>query len=476
MSRVRRAHSPISPRLVGAGAAGIAAMFALAPPAGAATTPHPISSDAPTDPGHGATAHKAKATAADDAAPDFGLQKFRVGVQIKDGAYVPDGTTTVGSAVHIVETNDTGDVVNDQTCTTDASTQEDLPSTSTTTFCLFPEVGAARRARALGLGVPRDIPIGLTEQYTAFPGDTVTLTQTETASPALLIDPAEPQTVPPVVCGVDGCPDHPDVTFVDPGLPPEAVDDHATTQIGEPVDIAVLGNDDSKGAPTTVDVTSQPAHGTAEAAPLDERVRRPRAANGTQTITYTPASGFFGDDEFTYKITTANGTSSAHVFVTIPAPPPTAVDDSATTKMATPVSIAITKNDDDNGVPPLTVTSAGTPHHGTVRLHGTTAVYTPNDDFAGVDKFPYTISTPGGTDSAIVTVTVAAVSTPTPVPLPTSATRTPTPTPSPSSSDQALAVTGAPISPLTELGAVLLAAGGLATAVGRRRRRRGHHS
>jgi hypothetical protein len=74
---------------------------------------------------------------------------------------------------------------------------------------------------------------------------------------------------------------------------PEAVDDPAITTPNTPVTIDVTANDrdpdDPDGYPTRMLVTSRPAHGTAEVQP-------------DQTILYTPASGFVGEDRFGYSL------------------------------------------------------------------------------------------------------------------------------------------------------------------------------
>jgi large repetitive protein len=74
---------------------------------------------------------------------------------------------------------------------------------------------------------------------------------------------------------------------------PEAVDDPATTTPDTPVTIDVTGNDrdpdDPDGYRNLVLVTTLPAHGTAEVQP-------------DQTIVYTPASGFVGQDRFGYRL------------------------------------------------------------------------------------------------------------------------------------------------------------------------------
>ncbi|WP_214412801.1 Ig-like domain-containing protein [Sphaerisporangium fuscum] len=83
--------------------------------------------------------------------------------------------------------------------------------------------------------------------------------------------------------------------------PTQAADDSAITQ-GRPVSVPVLANDTAT-APVISNVTA-PARGTA-------------TVSGN-TVVYTPAPGFAGTDTFTYTITTACGTSTAKVTVTVP--------------------------------------------------------------------------------------------------------------------------------------------------------------
>jgi hypothetical protein len=74
---------------------------------------------------------------------------------------------------------------------------------------------------------------------------------------------------------------------------PEAVDDPAATTRDHPVTVDVAGNDhdpdDPDGHRNRVLVSSPPAHGTAAVQP-------------DQTIVYTPASGFVGQDRFGYSL------------------------------------------------------------------------------------------------------------------------------------------------------------------------------
>jgi LPXTG-motif cell wall-anchored protein len=82
------------------------------------------------------------------------------------------------------------------------------------------------------------------------------------------------------------------VTPPPPGAP-DAVADVVQTDEGESVNVAVLAND-KPNAVLAIDedsltVTKAPGHGTA-------------TVNEDRTITYTPAAGFSGGDEFTYRL------------------------------------------------------------------------------------------------------------------------------------------------------------------------------
>jgi hypothetical protein len=101
-------------------------------------------------------------------------------------------------------------------------------------------------------------------------------------------------------------------------LPPVAEDDFATTPRDTPVTIDVLANDsDPDGDPLTVTSVGDPAHGSA-------------TDNGDGTVTYTPDSGFVGDDSFPYTIGDgAGGADDATVFVTVEDQPSGATEASA---------------------------------------------------------------------------------------------------------------------------------------------------
>jgi len=79
---------------------------------------------------------------------------------------------------------------------------------------------------------------------------------------------------------------------------PDAVDDNAMTNQDMPITISVLVNDgDPDGDPLTITNLSSPSNGTA-------------AINADNTVTYSPAGGFAGDDSFTYTISDGRGGSA----------------------------------------------------------------------------------------------------------------------------------------------------------------------
>ncbi|KRC65083.1 hypothetical protein ASE12_10095 [Aeromicrobium sp. Root236] len=344
------------------GVAGLAALLVVAPAALAedaptpeptettdpgASTPTPDPTDEPTTPGETTEpteptpeptegtdpapdpttgvpgqaqlgAHKidsSKTAEAAEVEPVFGSQKYRVGVQVADGSYVPAGTTTAGTTITITET---GPLVPDGsrtvTCETDASTQT---MGSTATYCLAKDVPETSRAKANLGGVtvtPGNVPPD--QAFFSAPGSTVTIQQT-TVMPNLLRDTTTATINPCVVSGEgDPCPNSGfTALFNDPGLPPIAVDDKATTDEGVAVDIDVLDNDDPvNGAPVSgLTVISDPGDGTAD------------VDNGE--ITYTPDDGFTGTDTFDYRYSTPNGTASATVTVRVRPKETSPVDD-----------------------------------------------------------------------------------------------------------------------------------------------------
>ena len=451
----------LTKRVVGASAAGVAAVFAVAPFAHA----DPVGTDASVAPtpavdSTGQAGAKSQQPQG-QVGPDFGFQKIRVGVQIKDGSWVPPGTNTGGTDVSIAETgpaSSTPIAVEGTSCTTEPGSED--PG-STETYCFIGGVPSLRTAAAnAGLVLP-DAPAN-SSNYLAFPGDTVTFTQT-TVNHGLVID-SVPQTIGPCVNTqpVGGsqyptCPslqngEFQDVVFNDPGLPPTAIDNHATVVSGHSVIIDALKNDKTHSAPAAIDSVTKPAHGKVfvavgqAAAQTSSNAKAP--GDPVYTLEYKSFAPYVGPDKFQYTMSTPNGKSTATVFITVIAPPPVAVNDSAKTEMETPVTIDVLANDDANNGGTLTIQSVGTPGHGTATISNGEIVYTPDAGFSGTDTFQYTAATKFGTDTALVTVTVPETG--------------------------GLSATGSSSHNLANLGLLLLITGGAATVVGRRRYRAKH--
>jgi hypothetical protein len=162
----------------------------------------------------------------------------------------------------------------------------------------------------------------------------------------------------------------------------------------------VLANDsDPDGDSLTIVSTSTPLHGTA-------------SISGGK-VSYKPATDYSGPDSFSYTVSDGKG-GTATALVSITVTPvvknlaPTANDDFVFIYFNTAANVNVLANDTDPEGDTLTVTSFSQPTHGTVtRGSGQILVYTPNNNFVGIDSFSYTISDGhGNTASANVRVYV----------------------------------------------------------------------
>lgn len=403
------------------GVLGVAAVFAVAPQAhaDAAAQKQADSSSAPQRTGVSTSGVAKKAAPRVD--PAYGIQKYRVGVQLKDGSYAPapaaPDTLTGDTTLTITETGPNAPAAphNTTTCTTTDASQD--PGT-TTTYCdhgqlqqalmsaRFPRLAPRLTVRP----TPTDAPPN--EFYIAAPGDTITIVQT-TVRPNLVKDTSTAVLEPCVADMTLGLPctgsggvqfvKTTDLIFDDTGVPPTASDDSAQVPFDGRAMIDVLANDDTNSAPVTgLTVSSAPGHGSATVV---------STSSGKQ-IRYVPRKGFYGSDTFDYTLTTANGTASATVTVDVPAPRPVAKDDSSETTRDQGVTVDVLANDDTKGVDLVGIHVAGAPKHGMAHVvhtaSGPQIRYTPATDFVGTDTFDYTLRTDGGTSTATVTVTVAA--------------------------------------------------------------------
>jgi VCBS repeat-containing protein len=183
-------------------------------------------------------------------------------------------------------------------------------------------------------------------------------------------------------------------------------DSYSTDEDGILVVVAadgVLANDgDIEGDPLFISDTLGPTHGILT--PLPDG-----------SFTYTPNDDFNGLDSFDYEVSDGVLTDMATVTITVTPvnDAPVAEDDSYTTNEDSPLSIAVPgvlANDSDVDGDSLFVTLFSDPSNGTLTFNGDGSfIYTPDDDFNGLDSFDYEVSDGVLTNTATVTITVLSV-------------------------------------------------------------------
>ena len=207
------------------------------------------------------------------------------------------------------------------------------------------------------------------------------------------------------VCDPSGLCDTATLTITVANAAPVAVDDSRTTTLNQPVVVSVLTNDSDPNPGDVLRLTrivTRPANGVAT---FD-------AAAGT--ITYTPATGFVGDDALVYEVCdndTPPACSTATLRVATANQPPVASDDVAVSQhragQPTVVSINVMANDSDPDGEPLALVGLTQPSVGTASIVDGRVVYTAPDGFVGTESFTYEVSDgSGGTARAVVSVTV----------------------------------------------------------------------
>ena len=197
------------------------------------------------------------------------------------------------------------------------------------------------------------------------------------------------------------------VTPVNDG--PDANDDTAATNEDTPVVINVPSNDtdvDGNLDETTVTVVTPPSNGTITIDPV------------TGEITYTPNTGFSGNDTLVYSICdtgmpVACDTAVVVIMVTPVNDAPVANTDNASTNEGSPVVIDAPSNDTDvdGNLDETSLTVVTPPSNGTVTIDPLTGemTYTPNSGFSGNDTLIYSICDTGMPvlcDTALVIITV----------------------------------------------------------------------
>ncbi|NKB49627.1 MAG: tandem-95 repeat protein [Alphaproteobacteria bacterium] len=181
-----------------------------------------------------------------------------------------------------------------------------------------------------------------------------------------------------------------------PNDPPVATADGAATDEDVAVQIAVLANDsDPDGDSLSVVSVTQGANGAV-------------LINADDSVTYTPAANFNGNDGFDYTISDGKGgVDSASVSVAVAAvnDVPVADDQSVTTRKNTQVDITLTGSDADGDALSFAIVSA--PSNGTLSGTGANQTYTPNNNYTGADSFTFSADDPnGGSATAVVSLNV----------------------------------------------------------------------
>ncbi|RYE16780.1 MAG: tandem-95 repeat protein, partial [Sphingobacteriales bacterium] len=171
---------------------------------------------------------------------------------------------------------------------------------------------------------------------------------------------------------------------------PVGTTDNVTTPINMVININVKDNDLSKTG-TTVNTITNPTNGVI-------------ATNTPNIVTYTPNTGFSGQDSFTYTLTTADGLVSEPIIVNITIKPVGAADEAGTT---TGVPVTIPVKDNDVSKATTTVILNNPPINGTFSVDPLgNVLYTPAPGFSGKDNFNYLLRTADGFESDPIPVVV----------------------------------------------------------------------
>ncbi len=147
------------------------------------------------------------------------------------------------------------------------------------------------------------------------------------------------------------------------------------------------------GLVTSITLASQPAHGVAVLA--------------GNVVTYTPTSGYFGADSFTFIGNGPGGSSApATVTITVATPPAPTLSTISVTATFNTVSVIDLSRAVSGVYTSVNIVSA--PANGTVVVNGQQVIYTPRTGYFGADSFTYTVTGPGGTSAvAEIAITVS---------------------------------------------------------------------
>jgi len=185
--------------------------------------------------------------------------------------------------------------------------------------------------------------------------------------------------------------------------PPEAADDFATTDEYTSVAVNVVANDrDSDGTldPSTVSISREPSFGTLSVHPA------------TGLVTYTPAVGGCGDDEFQYTVEDDDGAVSNPAYVVVSVlctEPPLAIDDLYNVEEGGTLNVPATgvlANDQETPGKPLMAALVSDVRNGLLRLNADGSfTYTHDGTETTEDAFSY-MANDASKESNVATVSL----------------------------------------------------------------------
>ncbi|WP_310448861.1 DUF4347 domain-containing protein, partial [Sulfuritalea sp.] len=190
----------------------------------------------------------------------------------------------------------------------------------------------------------------------------------------------------------------------DTNHPPIASDVHQTINVGQQLVIAPSDFSYDRDADDQFSLPTLVGHGDASHGTITR--------NGS-TLSYTPASGFIGNDFFSYTVEDIHGAQAAGTITVTVNQSPMAQDDFLVTNPNTSVSFNVLQNDIYTGSGSLVLTSTWLgPQHGSITLGEDGSItYAPAQDYSGVDSFTYYVSDGvGGNGSATATIAVGSSS------------------------------------------------------------------
>lgn len=121
-------------------------------------------------------------------------------------------------------------------------------------------------------------------------------------------------------------------------------------------------------------------------------------------VTYTPTTGYFGTDSFTYTANDGKGDSNVGTInVTVLPTPPVAQDQTVAVNINTPEAITLVAAGDGT----VTYSIVTEPTHGTLSGTAPNLTYTPAADYRGTDSFTFKANNGTDSNTAVVTLNIS---------------------------------------------------------------------